>query len=209
MNNETLVSHIEKVQKALAGLAYTSHFDMGDWLELGECGTTLCLAGIAGALQLQLDAPTPDALNDRIYLDNYYKALNTVYGEDLLHQEIRKLACQYLQLDPSNDTIFFVDSWPQVLKQLYHDNKLWPRGIALKEINDVFTTLFPERLFTLTYFRCLAGYLALEFYKRQGAFWWMSGDNPDNSYVSFADFASDYQDIILKFDQLTRANESK
>ena len=212
MNNETLVSHIEQVQKALAGLAYTSHFDMGEWLELGDCGTTLCLAGIAGALQLQLDAPTPNALNDRIYLDNYYKALNKTYGEDLLHQEIRNLACQYLHLDPSNDTIFFVNSWPRILKQLYHYNKLWPKSIALKEINDVFTTLFPERLFTLTYFRCLAGYLALEFYKRQGAFWWMTehyfrtlpGDNPDNTYASFAEFASHYQDIIIKFDQLTK-----
>lgn len=212
MNNETLVSHIEEVQKVLAGLAYSNHFDMGNWLELGECGTTLCLAGIAGALQLQLNKPTPDALNGHVYIDNYFKGLNKTYGDHLLQDlEIRNLACRYLILEVSNDAIFYVNNWHQVLKQLYYYNKLWPKSIALKEINEVFTTLFPERLFNLSYFRCLAGYLALELYKRKGPLWWYSSADSDEASnpISSGKFLLDYQDAIVKFDQLTQENESK
>jgi hypothetical protein len=116
------IENIKKTQEALAKIMFSSHYNMGSWLDTAECGTTLCLGGIACTLSLSLQELNPSLKN--LQENNFrtiIKPLLINKSSLPVDESIKQEAQRFLGLAYSkySDNIFYSLCWPRGLTALY------------------------------------------------------------------------------------------
>jgi hypothetical protein len=205
------VENIKRTQEALARLMFTNHYRMDCWIESNECGTTLCLGGLACSLFHSLDWLNPSV--DNLQRKNFRSSIKTLYGGSSLSFEdnVKQKALRFFGLVSSPrqlvDNIFYSNRWPCGLVALY----AFTRSTALDNLDRYDSTSnddptdsrlyrFVSENYTLprSFFSTLAGYLALQSLIDFGeewvmaTYWWCPADfvsrNPEavNRFIAIS-----------------------
>lgn len=192
MNRE----NIQKVQEALARLMFTNHYNMGSWLDTAECGTTLCIGGIACILSLSLDNlnPSPNNLQE----NNFRTLVKPLFSESSLpvDEAVKQQAQRFLGLSYFKDSIFYALSWPRGLVALYE----FTTARAIQDLdkyqaNDLlYNFVSANPTLPRSFWRTLGGYLALQSLIDYGDDW-----KADTFYYSPSDFVSFNQEAVARF----------
>ena len=198
--------NIKRTQKALARLMFTNHYNMGEWIGSNECGTTLCLGGLACSLALSLDElhPSVDNLQRKTYR-SHIRTLCTGSSSTSYEDNVKQKALEFFGLRSSVDAddLFYSVRWPCGLVALYD----FTRSTALNNLdrydstsnNDVTDSRlykFVLENYTLprSFFATLAGYLALQSLIDFGEEWRLH-----TYWYSPADFVSRNPEAVSRF----------
>lgn len=194
MNRE----NIQKVQEVLARLMFTEHYHMGDWIGSAECGTTLCLAGIATGLSFQSRALQP-SIDNLSFGYTYRKKLFSVLH--CVFHTIKARALEFFGIDESEysymspdepDNIFFYDEWPEGLQAIYDFDVT--HAIAELDQGSLYHFVLEHPELPKSFFKTLAGYLGLECLIERGPLWTQPA-----RYWRAADFVSFYPEAVTRF----------
>lgn len=183
--------HLVELQRTVATLAFTHHFNMSRWAEsvdtrppgcANACGTSLCLAGLATMLDLSSTDSSFQPTVETLSSEQLYPSLCEVEiinnsNENTLLYVAR--GSRYLGIPYScNARIWHHTYWPAPLRSIYSPLEFkdtWPH-YRNGDLNAVYQTYLDTRPkshainydLPISYFRALAGYLALEtFYRFQ------------------------------------------
>jgi hypothetical protein len=190
------IENIKKTQEALARLMFTQHYDMGEWIGQDDCGTTLCLAGIASALSFESNSllPSPNNLHN-----NFRKKLLPAIHHT--HNRIKHRALDFFGIDESDypclspdepDNIFFYTEWPEGLQVIYDFDV--PDTIAELGKGFLYYFVLAHPDLPDSFFKTLAGYLGLECLIERGPLW----TQPARHWQA-ADFVSYYPGAVSRF----------
>jgi len=191
------INNIREAQQSLAKLMFTRHYDMGSWIEEEEdCGTTLCLGGIACTLSLKSNALQPSPYN-LVYKGFRQKLMPAVL---LTQKEIESIALDFFGINESDylgfspdalDNIFFYGEWPEGLQAIYDFNV--DEALYYLEEGSLYNFLL-EVWMPQSFFKTLAGYIGLECLIEHGPLW----TQPTRDWQA-ADFVSHNPEAISRF----------
>jgi hypothetical protein len=191
------------LQDNLAGLAFTDHFYMGQWTRplsdlLGphKCGTSLCIGGLATALELSKTKQSYQLTLDNLSNETLYDQLHEQWLEEDNFNFFIFYASKYLGIPYDNVApIWHKHVWPTALIDLYD-------ATYHSEIRQKYFLTFPNS--PLSYYsipscfwKTLAGFLALE------AFYEYTSDPKDSeAWVNAS--AEDIEATLILSDKLHR-----
>jgi hypothetical protein len=213
------VKNIRKTQEALLRFLFTRHYNMHHFIDTSFCGTTLCLAGIAAVLATEDPAlePLPSNL-DGNFIQKADLAFDGEADYESLGDRIYNQALSAFEINDDNDlqkpAIFYLDSWPQALRDLYRLQRfhidsdfLTPQLIQFIEGSiSTHTHLYGHpldhnpplgpgsRYIHNSFWKILAGYLALECFIKCGDSWAETA-----AHWSMGDFLRDNPDAVARF----------
>jgi hypothetical protein len=211
------VENIRKTQEALLELLFSRHFSIHHFYHTGECGTTLCLAGIAAMLSTNNPSlePLPSNLCNEFDFEETANLAFDVDEDYSLGDRIYETALSVFEIndDLAKPAIFYLSSWPPGLQDFYElahfnidSNFLTPSLVVfienvLSKAGSLYYDQSLARMGTTQYrylhysfWKILAGYLALESFMKYGDSW---VENTD--HWSMGDFLRDNPEAVERF----------
>lgn len=211
------IENIKKTQEALLGLLFTRHYNMHYFYDTRGCGTTLCLAGIAAMLFTKNPALKPLSSNLQNEFD-FGEAANLALdvSEDYsLSDRIYESALSAFEINDgvrnSPPAIFFLYSWPPALQNFYmldqfniDSHFLTPKLVIFIEGSLSKTHYYDKvlarmgttqyRYLHYSFWKILAGYLALESFIKYGDSW-----AENTQHWSMRDFLDNNPEAVERF----------
>lgn len=209
------IKNIKKVQESLLGLLFTRHYNMHHFYHTGECGTTLCLAGIAAMLSTKNPALKPLSSNLRNEFD-FEETANLaldVSKDYSLGDRIYESALSAFEINDelARPAIFYLSSWPLALQDFYKlaqfniDSNFLTANLVIFIEGSLSKTHYYDQLLArmgtiryrylhYSFWKILAGYLALESFIKYGDSWVET-----TAHWSMRDFLDDNPEAVERF----------
>jgi hypothetical protein len=156
------------LQDNLTGLAFTNHFYMAHWTRpfsdlygSYECGTSLCIGGLATALELSKTKQSYKPSLDNLSNEVLYNELHQQWCDEDDYNFFIFHASNYLEIPRDNlAPIWHKHVWPTALAELYD-------AVYHSQIRQKYLSIFPNSPLSGysipdSFWKTLAGFLALE-----------------------------------------------